>query len=230
MLIVVAILALAFAMSLVGIGFFVIMLIVVAILALAFAMSLVGIGFFVIMLIVVAILALAFAMSLVGIGFFVIMLIVVAILALYAVHLLLELCDQTNVKSYERLGYIAFGRMGRIVTAIFILVQNMGAMASYLYIVKYELPNVLMTLLGKVENNGESYLNGDLLIIVITIAIILPLSSLRTIGILGYASGFSISCMFFFLCVIIYKMFHIPCPLYDDVLFQHWDTVGNLSV
>lgn len=40
--------------------------------------------------------------------------IVVAILALYAIHLLLKMCDQTNVKAYEKLGFIAFGTPGKV--------------------------------------------------------------------------------------------------------------------
>ena len=46
--------------------------------------------------------------------------IVVAILALYAIHLLLDLCDQTGVKSYEKLGYIAFGKPGRVSNVFYV--------------------------------------------------------------------------------------------------------------
>jgi len=43
-----------------------------------------------------------------------IMCITVAALAYYAIHLLLELCEKTGVKSYERLGYRAFGKKGKV--------------------------------------------------------------------------------------------------------------------
>jgi len=38
----------------------------------------------------------------------------VAVLAYFAIHLLLSLCAKTGVKSYERLGYRAFGTPGKV--------------------------------------------------------------------------------------------------------------------
>lgn len=48
------------------------------------------------------------------IRFFSIMCLSVAFLAYYAIHLLLQLCEKTGVKSYERLGYRAFGKKGKV--------------------------------------------------------------------------------------------------------------------
>nr|XP_039260080.1 probable sodium-coupled neutral amino acid transporter 6 [Styela clava] len=144
-----------------------------------------------------------------------------SILALFSIHLLLKLCDQTNVKAYEKLGFIAFGLPGRIVAACCILLQNIGAMSSYLFIVKYELPNVIMTILGVEHGDGSWYYNGDILVVVVTCAVIVPLASLKNIGFLGYTSGFSISCMFFFTAVVVVKKFQITCPLFSEDLFTN---------
>lgn len=87
-------------------------------------------------------------------------------------------------------------------------------MSSYLFIVKYELPIVIQAFTG--ANNEEWYTNGDYLVLMVTVAIILPLSLLKNLGYLGYTSGLSLLCMVFFLIVVIIKKFQIPCPLPMD--------------
>ncbi|ERE84314.1 sodium-coupled neutral amino acid transporter 2 [Cricetulus griseus] len=56
------------------------------------------------------------------------------------------------------------------------------------------------------------YLNGDYLVLLVSLLLILPLSLLRNLGYLGYTSGLSLLCMMFFLIVVICKKFQIPCP------------------
>ncbi|KAG8002494.1 Sodium-coupled neutral amino acid transporter 3 [Nibea albiflora] len=89
----------------------------------------------------------------------------------------------------------------------------MGTMSSYLFIVKSELPLVIQAFLGKEYNTGEWFLNGNYLIIIVSAFIILPLALMKRLGYLGYTSGFSLSCMVFFLISVIYKRFNIQCPL-----------------
>ncbi|ELV09635.1 Sodium-coupled neutral amino acid transporter 3 [Tupaia chinensis] len=57
------------------------------------------------------------------------------------------------------------------------------------------------------------YMNGKYLVILVSVTVILPLALMRQLGYLGYSSGFSLSCMVFFLIAVIYKKFHVPCPL-----------------
>uniref|UniRef100_A0AAY5EUM8 Amino acid transporter transmembrane domain-containing protein n=1 Tax=Electrophorus electricus TaxID=8005 RepID=A0AAY5EUM8_ELEEL len=54
--------------------------------------------------------------------------------------------------------------------------------------------------------------------------IILPLSLLKNLGYLGYTSGFSLSCMVFFVGVLIYKKTQLPCPL--PFFFHHASNVS----
>uniref|UniRef100_A0A665V4G1 Sodium-coupled neutral amino acid symporter 2 n=1 Tax=Echeneis naucrates TaxID=173247 RepID=A0A665V4G1_ECHNA len=157
------------------------------------------------------ILGLSYAMANTGIALFVILLMAVAIFSLYSVHLLLKTANEGGALVYEQLGYKAFGLPGKLAASFSITMQNIGAMSSYLYIVKYELPIVIQAFLG--TSNGEWYTNGDYLVLIVTLAIILPLSLLRNLGYLGYTSGFSLLCMVFFLIVVIIKKFQIPCPL-----------------
>ncbi|XP_039869556.1 sodium-coupled neutral amino acid transporter 4 isoform X2 [Simochromis diagramma] len=159
------------------------------------------------------ILGLSFAMANTGIILFTVLLIAVAILSLYSVHLLLVTAKEGGSLIYEKLGERAFGWPGKMAAFGSIIMQNIGAMSSYLFIVKYELPEVIRAFLHLEENSGEWYLNGNYLVLFVSAGIILPLSLLKNLGYLGYTSGFSLSCMVFFLGVIIYKKTQLPCPL-----------------
>ncbi|KAM9311153.1 sodium-coupled neutral amino acid transporter 4 [Gastrophryne carolinensis] len=165
------------------------------------------------------ILGLSYAMANTGIILFVILLLGVAILSLYSVHLLLKTAKEGGSLIYEKLGEKAFGWPGKVAAFTSITMQNIGAMSSYLFIVKYELPEVIRTFLRLEENSGEWYLNGNYLVIMVSIGVILPLSMLKNLGYLGYTSGFSLTCMLFFVSVVIYKKTQIPCPL--PLLDQH---------
>uniref|UniRef100_A0A8C0Y8N5 Solute carrier family 38 member 4 n=1 Tax=Cyprinus carpio carpio TaxID=630221 RepID=A0A8C0Y8N5_CYPCA len=159
------------------------------------------------------ILGLSFAMANTGIILFVILLLGVAILSLYSVHLLLVTAKEGGSLIYEKLGEKAFGWPGKMAAFGSITLQNIGAMSSYLFIVKYELPEVIRAFLRLEESSGEWYLNGNYLVVFVSIGIILPLSLLKNLGYLGYTSGFSLSCMVFFVGVLIYKKTILPCPL-----------------
>ncbi|XP_075867443.1 sodium-coupled neutral amino acid transporter 4 [Nelusetta ayraudi] len=170
------------------------------------------------------ILGLSFAMANTGIILFMLLLVGVAILSLYSVHLLLMTAKEGGSLIYEKLGERAFGWPGKMAAFGSIIMQNIGAMSSYLFIVKYELPEVIRTFLALEESSGEWYLNGNYLVVFVSMGIILPLSLLKNLGYLGYTSGLSLSCMVFFLGVVIYKKTQVPCPL---PYYQH---TYNLSL
>uniref|UniRef100_A0A674ND90 Solute carrier family 38 member 3a n=1 Tax=Takifugu rubripes TaxID=31033 RepID=A0A674ND90_TAKRU len=97
------------------------------------------------------ILGLAYAMANTGVVLFLILLTVVAVLSSYSIHLLLKSSGVVGIRAYEQLGYRAFGTPGKMAAGIAITLQNIGAMSSYLYIVKYEFPLVIQAFL-KVDN------------------------------------------------------------------------------
>nr|AAH96946.1 Slc38a4 protein [Danio rerio]AAI65121.1 Slc38a4 protein [Danio rerio] len=132
------------------------------------------------------ILGLSFAMANTGIILFVILLLGVAILSLYSVHLLLVTAKEGGSLIYEKLGERAFGWPGKMAAFGSITLQNIEAMSSYLFIVKYELPEVIRAFLGLEESSGEWYLNGNYVVVLVSIGIILPLSLLKNLGYLGY--------------------------------------------
>uniref|UniRef100_A0A803KIG0 Nucleoside diphosphate kinase 6 n=2 Tax=Xenopus tropicalis TaxID=8364 RepID=A0A803KIG0_XENTR len=167
------------------------------------------------------ILGLAYAMSNTGIILFVFLLISIALLSCYSIHLLLKCSGVVGIRAYEQLGLRAFGTAGKILAAVIITMHNVGAMSSYLYIIKYELPLVIQTFMGLTSNSGAWYMNGNYLIVIVSILVILPLALMKHLGYLGYTSGFSLTCMVFFLCSVIYKYSVIPCPLNSTVAENH---------
>uniref|UniRef100_A0A2K6PH75 Solute carrier family 38 member 3 n=1 Tax=Rhinopithecus roxellana TaxID=61622 RepID=A0A2K6PH75_RHIRO len=171
------------------------------------------------------ILGLAYAMANTGIILFLFLLTAVALLSSYSIHLLLKSSGVVGIRAYEQLGYRAFGTPGKLAAALAITLQNIGAMSSYLYIIKSELPLVIQTFLNLEEKTSDWFINGNYLVILVSVIIILPLALMRQLGYLGYSSGFSLSCMVFFLIAVIYKKFHVPCPLPPN--FNN--TAGNFS-
>ncbi|OXB71341.1 UNVERIFIED_CONTAM: hypothetical protein H355_012747 [Colinus virginianus] len=180
------------------------------------------------------ILGLAYAMANTGIILFLFLLTAVALLSSYSIHLLLKSSGIVGIRAYEQLGLRAFGTPGKLAAAIAITLQNIGAMSSYLYIVKSEVPLVIQTFLNLEEKTTDWYLNGNYLVILVSVTVILPLALMKQLGYLGYASGFSLSCMVFFLISVIYKKFQIPCPLPEQggnitsdlnatLGSEHWD-------
>ncbi|CAJ1055215.1 sodium-coupled neutral amino acid transporter 3-like [Xyrichtys novacula] len=167
------------------------------------------------------ILGLSYAMSNTGIVLFLILLMCIACLSCYSIHLLLTSAGVVGIRAYEQLGLRAFGHPGKILAAVIITLHNIGAMSSYLFIVKSELPLVIQAFLGQTSTSNDWFMNGNYLIIIVTVCIILPLTLMKHLGYLGYTSGFSLSCMVFFLSSVIYKRFNIACPL---------EVFGNYSV
>ncbi|XP_036062120.1 probable sodium-coupled neutral amino acid transporter 6 isoform X2 [Onychomys torridus] len=147
------------------------------------------------------ILGLAYVMANTGILGFSFLLLLVSSLASYSVHLLLCMCIQTAVTSYEDLGLFAFGLTGKVVVAGTIIIQNIGAMSSYLLIIKTELPAAISEFLPG-DHSGSWYLDGQTLLLIICVGIVFPLSLLPKIGFLGYTSSLSFFFMVFFALVI----------------------------
>uniref|UniRef100_A0A3Q3MSB5 Solute carrier family 38 member 3b n=1 Tax=Mastacembelus armatus TaxID=205130 RepID=A0A3Q3MSB5_9TELE len=175
------------------------------------------------------ILGLAYAMANTGILLFLFLLTAVAVLSCYSIHLLLKSSGIVGIRAYEQLGYRAFGNPGKMAAGIAITLQNIGAMSSYLYIVKSELPLVIQAFLKADSNSDVWYLDGNYLVVMVSAGIILPLSLMKQLGYLGYTSGFSLSCMVFFLTAVTYKKFQIPCP-FEEYSANSTDAHLNLNV
>uniref|UniRef100_A0A671LLC6 Sodium-coupled neutral amino acid transporter 3-like n=1 Tax=Sinocyclocheilus anshuiensis TaxID=1608454 RepID=A0A671LLC6_9TELE len=135
------------------------------------------------------ILGLSYAMSNTGIILFLILLTCIAVLSSYSVHLLLRSAGVVGIRAYEQLGKRAFGHPGKILAALVITMHNIGGKLEFW---------VSSDLIFKLPFFSW-FLNGNYLIIIVSILIILPLALMRQLGYLGYTSGFSLTCMVFFL-------------------------------
>nr|XP_046268285.1 probable sodium-coupled neutral amino acid transporter 6 [Scatophagus argus] len=163
------------------------------------------------------ILGLAYAMANTGIVGFCILLTIVASLAAYSIHLLLKLCDQTGINSYEDLGGKALQKPGKVLVGIAIIIQNIGAMSSYLFILKSELPAAINSFMSPDSTGNAWYEDGRLLLILVTLCVVLPLSILPKIGFLGYTSSIASLFVLYFAVVVVVKKWSIPCPLPHNV-------------
>ncbi|XP_015672391.1 sodium-coupled neutral amino acid transporter 1 [Protobothrops mucrosquamatus] len=161
------------------------------------------------------ILGLAFALANTGIVLFMLLLISVTLLSIYSINVLLACAKETGCMVYEKLGEHVFGTPGKIIVFGSTSLQNTGAMLSYLFIVKNELPAAIKFLMGEDDTFVAWYVDGRVLVVAVTFLIILPLCLLKNLGYLGYTSGFSLTCMVFFLVVVIYKKFQLSCPFLD---------------
>ncbi|XP_062990040.1 sodium-coupled neutral amino acid symporter 1 [Elgaria multicarinata webbii] len=161
------------------------------------------------------ILGLAFALANTGILLFTLLLISVTLLSIYSINLLLTCAKETGCMVYEKLGEQVFGTPGKVIVFGSTSLQNTGAMLSYLFIVKNELPSAIKFLMGEEDTFSAWYVDGRLLVVAVTFCIILPLCLLKNLGYLGYTSGFSLTCMVFFLIVVVYKKFQLSCSLQE---------------
>ncbi|XP_005085202.1 sodium-coupled neutral amino acid transporter 5 isoform X2 [Mesocricetus auratus] len=168
------------------------------------------------------ILGLAYAMAHTGVIFFLALLLCIALLSSYSIHLLLTCASVVGIRAYEQLGQRAFGPAGKVVVAVIICLHNVGAMSSYLFIIKSELPLVIGTFLH-MDPEGDWFLKGNLLIVLVSMLIILPLALMKHLGYLGYTSSLSLTCMLFFLISVIYKKFQLGC----DVSHNHTAVEGE---
>uniref|UniRef100_A0A452DMY7 Solute carrier family 38 member 1 n=1 Tax=Capra hircus TaxID=9925 RepID=A0A452DMY7_CAPHI len=128
------------------------------------------------------ILGLAFALANTGILLFLVLLTSVTLLSIYSINLLLICSKETGCMVYEKLGEQVFGTTGKLVIFGATSLQNTGAILSYLFIVKNELPSAIKFLMGKEEEFSAWYVDGRLMVVVVTFGIILPLCLLKNLG------------------------------------------------
>lgn len=90
-----------------------------------------------------------------------------------------------GVKTFEDMMAIPFGVTGRRFIMISMFIMAFGAMISYMIIVKDTVPTVL--------GLGDSWLEREVVMIVITACTMLPLSMMRDISQLAFTSALSVS-------------------------------------
>lgn len=168
------------------------------------------------------ILGLAYAVKSLGILMYIAMLMIVAGVAFYSISLLLDMCEITGKKSYEEIAEKAYGPRGKMINVICITIHTMGAMCSFLFICKYELPPVVKMLFGIDPCENTLWTNGDFLVFLTVVFIVGPLAAAKDISFLGYTSGFAMCCMIFCTVLIVLQSSGIPCPLEPNMPDAYW--------
>lgn len=151
---------------------------------------------------------------------FVCLLLMTACLAFYTIDMLLQCAEMAGHKSFEGLAQATYGIRGKVVTSVVIILHCLGAMCSYVYIIKKELPEVVKVFMNDgthyVEGTEPWYFNGNLLMLAVVVVVIVPLACMKDIKFLGYSSAFGMTCMLLFTFTVVTKKFDpsIPCPLH----------------
>ncbi|XP_046905263.1 probable sodium-coupled neutral amino acid transporter 6 isoform X5 [Hypomesus transpacificus] len=97
------------------------------------------------------------------------------------------------------------------------------SMASYLFILKEELPAAITSFLSPDASEELWYEDGRTLLVLVTVFVVLPLALMPKIGFLGYTSSIAFSFMLYFAIVVVIKKWSIPCPLPHNATIYHPD-------
>lgn len=176
------------------------------------------------------ILGLPFAMANLGIASFLIALVGVTFLALFSIQNLLIMCDALRASTYESLVTRAFGNTGKYFVILMIYIHTFSAQCSYMTIVKEQLPEVIMTVLGmqgRCLTEGSFWLKGNNVVTVMLLLVVVPLSSLRKIDFLSFTSSIAMYSMALFSIIIIAFKFVISCPFEKA---EHKDSCNYANV
>ena len=186
------------------------------------------------------ILALPSVMAACGMGVYIGLQLVTMVIVDFSLNLLITSCHTANVYSYEELGVVAFGTVGKVAVCISILLQNIGAVLSYLIVVGDLLPSILTDTSGvdiawppPAPPAGAPPLppspphppplsppptvdvplweQRTFLMCVATGAVILPLAALPKIGFLSYGSFVCFASMVLLAVLATYEYTQISC-------------------
>jgi len=97
------------------------------------------------------ILGLADTLKNLGIIPFLCLLVFTSVLACYTINMLLHMSELTNLKSFEQMSLRCFGVPGKMVTCCIIILHCLGALCSYVFIMKEELPEFVKSVLLYIE-------------------------------------------------------------------------------
>lgn len=123
--------------------------------------------------------------------------VIIMLIVDFSLHLLVRSSLARNVYSYEKLGIEAFGERGRVLVSLTIIVQNTGAILSYMIVVGDLAPVLLSSFLPD-SPDGE---RRALLMAIFVLGLSLPLACLPKLGLLGYSSFFCF-CVMLNLCIL----------------------------
>ena len=114
------------------------------------------------------------------------MLCVLAAVSAYSLRLLIASASALHVSDYDDLLRLTFGSRGRMVSLLSILALDLGAMVTFLIIIGDTMPPVMCSVFG------PSFASRNGTLCFIALAVVLPLSCLRSLRSLAWASMASV--------------------------------------
>ena len=168
------------------------------------------------------IIGLPYAAAKTGYGFFTIALLAVAAMAYYSIDLLTEIGEYFQANSYEEIAGAVFNKkwigkrlVGLRLAAFFIFFAVTVSVCSYFFMLKSELPELIKFALIKFNVkcvDADSYLlNGNFLMLVVIVLVILPITFAKNLDFLKYASASGMFSMTFCILTIVVFKFQISC-------------------
>jgi len=148
------------------------------------------------------ILSLPFSFKLLGLGFGLVCLCIIYCLGLFSMHLLIltaELTGMSTNATFREVGRRCFGKIGQILSDICIILSCLGLMCSYFIIVV----DMIAPLIE--ENSDLESFHIRIMIIMLSLIVLIPLSSLRHINILRFTSVIAVIAVAYFLSIVIYR-------------------------
>merc|ERR1711881_454820 len=184
------------------------------------------------------ILSLPNVMQILGYNLFAFFLTLVAVVALFAIDSLLYCCNATGLTAYEAIAKRAYGIWAQKYTCINLWFHSWCACCAYMLIVKEQLPEVIMSIAqmggtgdcSPINNSDSStwYYNGDIIMTIVLVFVVLPLASLRRIDFLSSTSAIGMFCMLIFSAIVIFYKKYVSCPLeINDSCGFHEHTLKN---
>lgn len=137
------------------------------------------------------IIGIPFAIKESGLVIGVLLLVIVGVFTEKSLRLIVDLASfhpklrSLGVLTYEDLMEIPFGRRGKNFVLISMLILAYGAMVAYLLVVKDSVPDIFSL--------GDSFVERELVMLVTSLLIMLPLSLLRDISQLAFTSFLSVA-------------------------------------
>ncbi|KAJ9468266.1 Vacuolar amino acid transporter 2 [Diplonema papillatum] len=150
------------------------------------------------------VLGLAFIMKGSGVALCTTLTVIMVFIVHYSLQMLLAAAMKSRVDgvmiSYERLGHLAWGEKGRILISSMIVMQNTGAMISYLKVFK----DVIHKIMELLVSSDSLLANSSFLTAMATILVFFPACSTK-IGFLAYVGFVAIILTVFFVSFVVVK-------------------------
>lgn len=176
------------------------------------------------------IIAMAFSASNLGYIQYSIASLIVSLLSLYTVDLLVKSCVKTNLKSYEDLAEESIIKfwpklkpytIGRKIVGLCLFITSLACVLAYGFVIKSQLPEIIKTVLNlsdsKCYSNSIWFLNGNIIYLVITVSITLPISMKRNLDFLKWPSMIGMASMILSIFILCIYKFYISC---EDLILE----------